>query len=61
MDAKPIGSIAFIDSITRPVYLDADGQQYVIDDDGEPVYGSWIYIDEPDIVRAATDRGSAES
>jgi hypothetical protein len=36
MDAKPIGSIPFIDGITRPVFLDADGRQYVLDDDNSP-------------------------
>ena len=35
---------------TRPVYFDADGQQYVNDDDGTPIHGEWIYIDEPEII-----------
>jgi hypothetical protein len=58
MDEISIGSIPFIDGIPRPVFLDMDGRQYVLDNDGNPVYGSWIYIDEPLIVRV---RGSAES
>ena len=50
MNAKPIGSIPFIDGIVHDVFLDADGKQYVFDNDGQPVYGVWIYIDEPEIV-----------
>ncbi len=50
MDTKPIGSIPFVDGGTRPVYLDADGRQIVLDDDGQPVYGVWVYVDEPDYV-----------
>jgi hypothetical protein len=57
----PLASIPFIDGIVRPVFLDVDGRQYVLDNDGNAVYGSWIYVDEPLIVRAATDRGSTES
>jgi hypothetical protein len=49
---NPIGETPFIDPITRLVYLDADGRQYVVDADGQPVYGAWVYIDEPDIVIA---------
>jgi hypothetical protein len=43
----PFASIPFVDGITREVYLDADGRQYVLDADGQPVYGIWVYIDEP--------------
>ena len=50
MNAKPIGSIPFIDSITRDAFLDGNGRQYVFDDDGQRVYGTWIYVDEPEIV-----------
>jgi hypothetical protein len=32
----PAGSIPFIDGILRPVFLDADGRQYVLDNDGKP-------------------------
>jgi hypothetical protein len=32
---------AFNDGPMRPVYEQHDGRQYVIDDDGEPVYGVW--------------------
>jgi hypothetical protein len=35
------GHIPFVDSITRPVYQQSDGRQYVRDD-GNPVFGVWI-------------------
>ena len=56
-----LSSIPFLDVTSRPVFLDADGRQYVLDDEGRPIYGVWVYIDEPLIFRAATDRGSTES
>jgi hypothetical protein len=45
----PIGEVLFVDGVARPVYLDADGRQYVHGDAGKPVYGTWVYIDEPEI------------
>jgi hypothetical protein len=50
MNAHPIGIVPFIDGITRPVILGADGRQCVLDDDGQPIYGVWILIDEPEVV-----------
>jgi hypothetical protein len=32
--------------MTAATILDADGRQYVLDDDGQPVYGVWILIAE---------------
>jgi anti-anti-sigma factor len=32
--------------VNRPVYCSDDGRQYVLDDDGEPVYGVWLHPDE---------------
>ena len=49
----PIASIPFLDGTTRPVYLDADGREYVLNDDGQPVYGEWIYLDEPEILTSS--------
>ena len=49
MDEKPIGSIPFTDGIARPAFLDAGGRQYILDEEGQPVYGVWVYIDEPEI------------
>jgi hypothetical protein len=42
-----IGTVPFIDGINRPVFLDANGRQFVLDDDGQPVFGTRVYIDEP--------------
>jgi hypothetical protein len=61
MSNGPIGSIPFVDGITRPVFLDADERQYVLDADGNRVYGFWINIDEPIIVEAPRDPGSVKS
>jgi hypothetical protein len=39
-DEKPIGSIPFTDGTVRPAFLDAGGRQYILDDEGQPVYGT---------------------
>jgi hypothetical protein len=41
-----LGERQFADGTTRPVYRDDDGRQFVFDDDGEPVYGTWLHPDE---------------
>jgi hypothetical protein len=46
----PIGETLFIDQTTRTVFEDLDGRQFVIDADGEHVYGVWFSIAEPAIV-----------
>ena len=44
---RPDLPIGFTDGSTRPVFRDqADGRQYVPDDDGQPSYGTWIYPDQ---------------
>ena len=50
MDENPIGSIPFADGIARPAFLDAGDRQYLLDEEGQPVYGVWVYIDEPEMV-----------
>ena len=50
MDAKPIATVPFIDGTTRDVYFDLDGRQFLQDDDGTPIYGEWILIDEPEVI-----------
>ena len=52
VDIPPLASVSFLDGITRPVFLDLDGRQFVLDNDGQPVYGFWVYIDEPQIIAA---------
>jgi hypothetical protein len=43
-DAKPrfTGRALFVDGVTRDVYEDADGRQWVTAYDGERVYGVWL-------------------
>ncbi len=36
----------FDDGSIRPVFEQRDGRQYVLDDDAERVYGSWILPDD---------------
>jgi hypothetical protein len=48
----------FTDGTTRPVYEDWHGKQYVVDEDGNRVYGVWFIpesdtVDLPIIVRIA--------
>jgi hypothetical protein len=54
-----LGFRSFADGSTRPAYLDTlTGKQYVLDDDGEPLYGRWLRDTEPDTpeVVAAVER-----
>jgi hypothetical protein len=41
-----LGEFLFVDGCTQAVYSSDDGRQYVLDDDGEPVYGVWLNPDE---------------
>jgi hypothetical protein len=41
-----LGQRQFSDATSRPVYRSDDGRPYVLDDDGEPVYGVWLHPDE---------------
>jgi hypothetical protein len=48
---RVIGSLSFTDGAERAADEDATGRQYVIGDDGEPVYGQWHSpADEPTLV-----------
>ena len=53
MTTPPIAFVPFVDGVPRPVFLNADGRQYVLDDDGQAVYGVWVLIDEPLILTAS--------
>jgi hypothetical protein len=51
-----IGYRQFVDGSSRPIFEQLDGRQYVMDDDGNCVYGVWILppdgsIDLPLIVQ----------
>jgi hypothetical protein len=37
----PVAFIEFTDGVRRPVIEEPSGRQYVLDGDGEPVYGIW--------------------
>ena len=47
MNEQVIGKRRFLDGEVRVVYQDQDGRQFVLDDDGQAVYGVWILVDEP--------------
>jgi hypothetical protein len=48
---RPVGRVLFTDSIDRDVYEDAEGRQYVVDLNGERVYGQWLPpADEPTVI-----------
>jgi hypothetical protein len=52
MNPDPIvGSRLFVDGAERPVYVDAQGRQYVLGQDAEVVHGQWLPpADEPVVV-----------
>jgi hypothetical protein len=37
-----MGSRDFVDGSQRAVYQDDEGRQFVIDDQGQAVYGIWV-------------------
>jgi hypothetical protein len=46
-----VGRVPFVDGVTRDVFEDANGRQWVIGYDGERVYGVWLLpADEPVII-----------
>jgi hypothetical protein len=42
-----IGTREFVDGSERAVYEQDDGRQFVLDNNGQTVYGVWILPDEP--------------
>jgi hypothetical protein len=50
-----LGVRSCTDGSVRPVYLDeATGKQYVLDDEGEPLYGVWLHPEHADTPAAIT-------
>ncbi len=43
-----IGTRDFTDGATRTVYRNPTGRQYVLDDDGRRVWGTWLPLEPPD-------------
>jgi hypothetical protein len=53
MQDEQVCQTEFVDGSMRPVYETPEHRQYVLDDDGEPVYGVWFIppdVDSPVIV-----------
>jgi hypothetical protein len=53
-----IGTVPFVDGVRRQVFEDWHGKQYVLNNDGERVYGIWRvseeeFADLPIIVEAS--------
>jgi hypothetical protein len=44
---QPITRIPFTDRVERDVFQDKD-RQFVVDDDGDKVFGYWVLMDDPD-------------
>jgi hypothetical protein len=50
-DSRVAGRVPFMDGVTRDVYEDSEGRQWVIGYDGVRVYGVWLLpADEPVVV-----------
>jgi hypothetical protein len=45
--ARHIADIDSIDGVRRPVWEDSRGRQYVLDAEGEPVFGVYFIPPEP--------------
>jgi hypothetical protein len=45
--SRSLGTVPFTGGVDRKVFLDEDGRQFVVDGNGDPVYGVWILVDEP--------------
>jgi hypothetical protein len=56
MSDEPIAYVDFADGVSRPVFEQVNGRQYVLDDEGERAYGVWLIpaeeADTPLIVNA---------
>jgi hypothetical protein len=54
-----IGYRDFVDGQSRAIHVDDEGNQYVFDDAGEPIFGVWIAPDydhaAPQLFRANLD------
>jgi hypothetical protein len=52
-NSRIIGCVPFVDGVKRDVYEDPDCRQWVIEYDGERVYGVWLL--PPDDLVIATE------
>jgi hypothetical protein len=53
------GLAPFVGGVTRPVYEDADGRQWVVGYDGEPAYGVWLRPPDEPVAASLRDRRNA--
>jgi hypothetical protein len=50
-EPRVVGPVPFVNGLTRDVYEDPVGRQWVVGYDGEKVYGVWLMpADEPVVV-----------
>jgi hypothetical protein len=54
-DSRIIGCVPFVDGVTRDVYEDADGRQWVIGDDVERVYRVWLLPADKAVIVSTQD------
>jgi len=45
-----IGTRKLADEVTVPVYQDDSGRQFLIDDEGQVIYGVWMLMEEPAVL-----------
>ena len=55
MQPPRIGERLFLDGVTRDVFVGDDRREYVLDHEGNPIHGIWIYIPAPDPVIIKSD------
>lgn len=44
---RRLGTVPFPDGVECEVFLDEDGRQFVLDGEGDRVYGAGVFVDEP--------------
>jgi hypothetical protein len=45
---QPVARIPFTDRVEREAFQDMDDRLFVVDDDGDAVYGYWVVMDDPE-------------
>ncbi len=54
-ESRVIGRVPFVDGVTRDVYEEDDGRQWVVGYEGERVYGVWVApADDPVMIEGAS-------
>jgi hypothetical protein len=55
-DPRAVGRVPFTDGAEREVHEDADGRQWVVGYDGEPVFGVWLPPAEEPVIQEEESR-----